>query len=227
MKTVQEYLGVCDRERLLDALFYDDVLCDVTSLLQHKDTPLAEQEKRYKETMRGFIDHLLEMEPKPADGHILYLYDVIDDTCARDKALDLIKLEELKGNIDCDSYAFDFTDWDEAIGYLVADNKLTQDNMIDLLSQFLQEITFFGIGGRDERIKEVEADLEQGMQEIKEGKTVPAEKVFEDMRREHGWPEPEKDEEQDRLRDAVWTATNEYDRYGLRRERTRILEGLK
>ena len=227
MNTVQEHLRDCDRERLLDELFYDDILCDTITLLENKEIPLLEKEKRYKENMGKFIDKLLEMEANPADGHILYLYDVLNDSFSREHELDLIRLDELKENIDCNAYAFDFSNWNEAIGYLVADTKLNQDNMVELLALFIREITFFGIAHRDERLEQVRKDLEQGIKEAKEGNTRSAEEVFEELGKKYGWPEPEKDEKQDELRNAARQAKYEYDRYGQRRERKRILESVK
>ena len=41
-------------------------------------------------------------------------------------------------------YAYEFTEQKEALSFLVSDNKLTQDNIMDVIVDFLHEISFFG-----------------------------------------------------------------------------------
>lgn len=231
MKTVQEYLRQADRERLLDALAYDD-LCDVHLLLECRDMTIEQMQDACKKHMNALIEHLLALDAEPSDHMVLYMVDAssFDRSFNNEfRSLNLIDLNEVRKNIYSSSYAFDLTEWRKTLGYLVAENKLTQDYMIDLLTQYLHEISFFGSDpeGHRERVEEVCADLERSVKEIEEGgHTVPAEEVFEELRKEHGLPIDEKDEFQDRLHSEIMEAETKYSRYCNWRERSRILKNL-
>ncbi len=231
MKTVQEYLRQADRERLLDALAYDD-LCDVHLLLECRDMTIEQIQDACKKHMNDFIEHLLTLDAEPSDHMVLYMVDAssFDRSFNNEfRSLNLIDLNEVRKNIYSSSYAFDLTEWRKTLGYLVAENKLTQDYMIDLLTQYLHEISFFGSDpeGHRERVEEVCADLERSVKEIEEGgHTVPAEEVFEELRKKHDLPIDEKDEFQDRLHSEIMGAEIKYSRYCNWRERSRILKSL-
>ena len=97
--------------------------------------------------------------------------------------------------------------------------------MIHLLTQYLEEITFFGMDPEQhqESVKEVYSDLDQAMKDIEEGHTVPAEEVFEELRKKHSMPIDEKDEKQKELYFGIIDAEIKYSRYCDWRERSRIL----
>ena len=146
MKTVQEYLRQADRERLLDAMAYD-ALSDTIMLLECKDMTVEQIQDACRKQTNDLIQHLLSIEAVPSDHMVLYLMNAssFDRGFGQaDKCLCLIDLNEVRQDIYASSYAFDLTDWKETLGYLVAENKLTQDYMIDLLSQYLNELSFFG-----------------------------------------------------------------------------------
>ena len=101
--------------------------------------------------------------------------------------------------------------------------------MIDLLSQYLNEISFFGIDPdqHQKKVEDVVSGLERAMDEIKEGgHMVPAEEVFAELREKHGLPTDEKDDFQKKLRFEILDAEMKYSRYCNWRERSRILKSL-
>ena len=105
----------------------------------------------------------------------------------------------------------------------------TQDYMIDLLTQYLHEISFFGMDPEQhqEKVEEVVSRMEQAVEDIKEGAyTVPAENVLDELREKHGLPTDEKDEFQKKLRFEILDAEMKYSRYCNWRERSRILKSL-
>ena len=120
------------------------------------------------------------------------------------------------------------TEWGETLGYLVADSKLTQDHMIELLTQYLDEISFFGTDPEKHRIRieKLYADLKQAEKEIEEGQTVPAEEVHEMLAREYGFPIDEKDDVQEKYRAEISKAEITFSRYCNWRERSQILQSL-
>ena len=231
MRTIQEYLRQADRTRLLDALAYDD-LCDIHLLLECRDMTIDQIQDACRKQMNNLIEHLLAINAEPSDHMVLYMVDTSSfnrDFSNDHRSLNLVDLNEIQKNIYASSYAFELTDWGKTLGYLVADNKLTQDYMIDLLTQYLREISFFGSDPQKhrERIEEVCADLERSVKEIAEGgHTIPAEEVLEELRKKHGWPVDEKDEFQDQLHSEIMEAEMRYGRYCDWRERSRILRGL-
>ena len=181
--------------------------------------------------MNDLIDHLLSLEAVPTDCMVLYMTEVTSfDRWYNHElwSLDLIDLNEIRKDIFANGYGFELSDWEKTLGYLVAENKLTQDHMIELLTQYLHEISFFGADPELHRkeVDKVHADLEQAMQEIEEGKCTPAEEVFEEIARKHGRPMDEKDDRQDELRDRITQAKAQYSRYCRWRERSRILKSL-
>lgn len=230
MRTVQSYLRETDRERLLDALAYD-LICDTLLLLELKDKTVGDIQDACRKHMNSFIDHLISMKAEPSDHMVLYMCGVTplgSRYNREDKTLFLIDLNEVRKDIHASSYGFLLTDWGETLGYLVAETKLTQDYMPELLSQYLQEISFFGTEPEEHRKKteEVHADLKQSMKDIREGRTKSAEKFFDDLAREHGWPIDEKDEFQDSLKSEIIKAEMKYSRYCHWHERSRILVSL-
>jgi hypothetical protein len=227
MKTVQEYLRTANRERLLDSFAYDEI-CEPYFLLKAKDFTVAEIQESVKTNMNHFIDHLLSIEAEPSDHKVLYLSNTCSFDGKYDNSLNLIDLNEIGKDIYASSYAFELTEWKESLGYLVAETKLTQDNIDDLLSQFLNELSFFGIDPdrHQTEVDRVYADLEQGLKEVEEGKTIPMEQAMEELRKEHGFPIDEKDEVQDQLRNEIVDAEIKYNNYCTWRERSRILASI-
>lgn len=100
--------------------------------------------------------------------------------------------------------------------------------MIDLLTQYLHEISFFGTDPEkhEKKKEEVYAELDQSMKNLDVEKCSPADEFFDDLAREHGWPIDEKDEKQDELHDKTMEAEIRFSRYCNWRERSRILESL-
>lgn len=230
MKTIQTVLREADRNRLLDALAYD-LLYDTKLLLELKDKTIEQIQKACRNHMNAFIDHLLAQQAVASDHMVLYMCEAssFDRTFNHeDKTLNLIDLNEIKQDINASSYAFEFADWSEALGYLVADTKLTQDYLYDLLSRFLNELSFFGADPEEHQknVKKAHAELDQAMEEVKAGRTIPAEQVFRELAEEHGFPVDEKDESMEGLRSEVLAAQYKYKRYCHWRERSRILESI-
>ena len=223
MKTIQEYLGAADRQRLLDCLAYR-FLSDPLRLLEAREYTVQEIMERYSGHMNSFIERLLGVEIAGSDTHVFYLYP----DYRNDEVLDLADLKAIEADIEAPGLDFSFTEWRESLGYLVADTKLTQDNMIQLLAQYLEQASFFRTeeATRSGRIDEIVKDLDAGIQSMREGESMSADVVFDKLCRKHGFPIPEKDFRQDELYSAVMSAIHEYGMYGRTRERKRILAAL-
>ncbi len=220
MKTIKEHLAGSDREKLLNCLSYR-FLDDPVNLLELKNRTVQDIRERYSRFMNGFIERLLSIDALHSGTRVFYLYTSYD----KDEVLDLIDLAETAKDIEAPGHDFSFTDWDESLGFLVADTKLTQDNLIDLLAQYLDGASYFGADERSRaaKLSELEKKLDEGIRSMKEGRCRPAEEVFDEIRWEHGFPIPEKDPRQDALRYQAIKAVGKFERYSRTRERRRIL----
>ena len=139
MKTIQEHLREADRKRLLDCLAYR-FLSDPLHLLEAREYAVEEIMERYSGHMNSFIERLLRLDIDRSDSHVFFLYP----DYRNGETLDLVELAEIDVDIEAPGLDFTFTDWHESLGYLVADTKLTQDNMIQLLAQYLEQASFSG-----------------------------------------------------------------------------------
>jgi len=227
MKTVQYYLQTVDRKRLLHDLSYD-YISDPLHLLEMPERSIQEIRDAYENAINELIEQLLEMTVQPSSTRVLLLYDIINSG-GREYGLELCDFGELEKDINAPGYAFEFTNRVDALGFLVADNRLTQDNIYYLLAEFIKEITFFGISEQDhsKHINDVIKRLDKANEEIKQGKTIPAEKMFAEFREKYGLPEPEKDSRQDELKIKVFEAENAFIQYSRTRERKRVLRNYK
>ena len=220
MKTIKEHLETADRKRLLDCLVWR-FISDPLRLLELKEYPVQTIMERYGRHMESFIERLLALDTIPSDNHVFYLYSDYE----KHDAMDLVKLADIAGDIEAPGLDFTFTEWSKTLGYRVADTKLTQDNLTELLAQYLESASFFGTEQetKNTRIAEVERDLEAGIESMRESKGRPAQEAFDDIGREHGFPVPEEDDRQVELCRSALAAIHNYGMYGRIRERKRIL----
>ena len=217
MKTIKEHLAEADRKRLLDALAYH-FLEDPIYLLELKDLAVKDIMEKYSRHMDAFIERLLTVEAEEDKCRVFYLYSDYD----KGDALDLVSIEEISADIEAPGYDFSFSDCNSHI----VRNSL--NNLISLLAQYLLEAGLFGTDtdARERKLEEVTEDLDKAMQDIHAGEGIPADEVFDEIRRKHGFPVPEKDPEQDGLKSRIYSAIAEYAMYSRTRERRRILASI-
>ena len=220
MKSIKEHLASADRGILLNCLSYR-FMEDPLNLLERKDYTVQDIQDRYSRYMDAFIERLLGVETVRSDQCVFYMYTSFE----KGEVLDLIDSSEIAADIDAPSLDCTFTEWKETLGFSVADTKLTQDHLIDLLAQYLEDASFLGTDEDSwaSSLSDLISRLEEGVRSMDEGKTRSAEEVFEEIRRAHGFPEPEKDIKQDELLSKITAAIAEFDLYCRRRERRRIL----
>ena len=224
MKTVQYYMKNANKENLLGALAYD-LFKDPIAVLEMKDRTIAEIEKAYRSYMGDFIDHLLSLQVMASDHMVFYLSDARPNDGSLDKSLELVDINQIREDIYATGYSFELTRWEESLGYLVADNKLTQDYINDLLTQYLRESSIFGTDPEthQRKIGKMLGELDRSVAEYKAGNVGVS---LEEISREFGLPEDEKDEVQTALQSEIIKAEIDYNRYCNFRERKRILESI-
>ena len=115
----------------------------------------------------------------------------------------------------CDNpqtYSWILTDFDEIMGYCIAETETTIKNINDALAQIIYEMTFFGYSQED--IEKERLELEEAAKEADEGKTISAEKLFADL----GIEPQTRDEEDSEMLTKIYAMENEYNQHWLRKE---------
>ena len=129
--------------------------------------------------------------------------------------------------LECDNpqtYSWILTDFDEIMGYYIAETESTIKSINDVLAQIIYEMTFFGYTQEDiekERMK-LGLELEEVEKEAKEGKVVSMETAFADLGIE---PQP-RDEEDIKMLGKIYSMENEYNQHWLRKEVEKVREQL-
>ena len=80
------------------------------------------------------------------------------------------KEDILKGDKDCDKYAYELNDYKETLGYSVSETTLYYLGEIATAVGIFSEMTFCGIDveERDDYVDEIRVSLEEAMEEVKE-----------------------------------------------------------
>ena len=129
-------------------------------LAEHKDSSISQLEALYKEKLNRLIDTLIETVPKEDEPHVLFAAH-----CAEDEiCFYLVKLSDV-GNEDAISYAYEFTPFEEAVTFLVADTYLTQYSINELLADFLFEVSWTGFN--QEHLQETVDRIIESLEEAK------------------------------------------------------------
>lgn len=230
METIQVYLRRADRERLLNDLA-NYLIEDEMLLLEMKDRKISEIQDSYKNRMNTFIDSLLLIDAVETPNMVFYMCDSVSFDRYHEhwnKTICLVDIEKIRKDIYAPGYCCDFMDWKDTLGCYVADNKITQDYIFELLAQYLIETSSFGIEPkhRENRINEIFSGLEKAGKDVEEGRTHTADEVLEKLRQKYGLPVKEKDETKEKLRSEITNAEYKFSRYCHLKERKIILESL-
>lgn len=230
VKTVQELLKEVDKEQLINEYFYTYPI--KVSDIKEEDSGLTikEVKERRRKTMEKYINRLINLKVElsdDGDDYILFAYNVfMEDFENVDYAL--ISKKELLFEIgfeeegNCTNYSFMLSNQEEIMRYLVADTKLTQDNIYDLLVYVLYEASWFGYENED--LEEEKQKLEEATKEIEEGKYSSF--TIEDMREELGLPQKEQDKRQEELLKKIFHTTYDFSQYSFKKEARRVKREL-
>ena len=233
MKTIQEVIRELDTEKIENAYFYEhDPKIWELSPDKYDDMTFREYKVRRSTHFQEFLQSLLDIEPKPEEGrnNILFLSKNLDGE--DDLSIHLAYSDEIlkAESFDYDSfntYDFSLAPRNEAMSFLVSDNKLTQDNLMKLVVEFLWEISFYGYDEEDVKREAEELDRRFKSFEEHPEKGRPAEEVFEALRVKHGLPKEEIYPEEEAFKDRKTVAVMEYNQYCRAVELKRIRDYLR
>ena len=217
MKTVQQYLKELDWDRLIDTYLFEHPI-------EYNHPALAgltvsQIREKYTEGMRKFIERLCGLTPKAdPDGRvgILFAHRCIEvGTLSGTEDYCLVHADEvLSDGVDAKTYAYEFTDQSEIVGFLVADVEYTRRHIYGLMADVLYQASFFGY--RQEGLAEALEDLDRSIKEVENGNVLSIDEIMEKYIPEH--ESERKDPAEMDLRNTVLTAAFDYNEHFKKKE---------
>ena len=181
MRTVQEAFINADKKELVESYMreYPVGIDDFDD-----GTTIGEARSITKKGLGAYIDHLRTIAIKKSVDEkdwIFYAYHYLHDGITA-PGFALSTLEDLrqKGSKAL-TFNYELTEQAEVMGYHIADNKLTEYYLTELLTDIMHETSFFGF--KQEHLQDEIDKLRQSEKDIDEGKTL----TREDFLRELGW----------------------------------------
>ena len=117
-----------------------------------------------------------------------------------------------------------FTPQEEALGYLVADTKLTQDHLYDVAVSFLNEMSFFGYDQED--MNEKKEELLNAVKEVEEHPENLVSFSTDELRKKLGFPKDETYPKEEEIKDKIIKQIGEYNKYCKKTELKKIRKML-
>ena len=216
MKTIQAVLRELDTEELEKTYRYDHSpkLCE----LSEEDRSIRQLRQDFSSKFSNYLQRLRTMVIRPSEDGcigILYVHKVMgEDSWFPQETTDLIYMDELLAAEDLANvthYAFEFTKQEAALGLMVAETKLTQDNLYDVASYFLYEMSFFGY--EQEELEEEKRRLEESVRESREHPERLIQFDFSELIKESGLPEEEEYPGERELLDTIRSECRKYNDY--------------
>ena len=200
MKTIQDYLRECDRSAIVNGYIYKYAFGWDLMGNEYKDITCGEIVEYYNRTLNDYIDKLIALTPlKNEEEMILMAYHSSEDA---DVLFGLFKKEDiLNEKLDyVTDYGYEFSEFEEVVGYYVADTYLTQYSINDLIIEYLYETSWTGYN--HERLHDELEKLKEATKEAKAHKDDPdyfisAEEMFRRLDEEFGFEREKKDPEQE------------------------------
>lgn len=218
MKTVQETLNCVDAKKLIDYYLSTYPI----SINDFDDNITIGEAKKYTTyRLNQYINDLKTIQIKSDDNQGIFFTSRKEDETGDDVVTNLVFTNDLKKyDVQAESYAFEFSPQAEIMGWLIADNQLTQAHLLDLLVEIMEEASFFGYkqeGLEKEanklavRIKEIDKNL---------GKSIS----FDDFKKEFDFDKQSPEEE--KLEAKIIQAQIEYSEYSRKKELVEIIKEL-
>ena len=170
MKTIQQVLRETDHFSI-ERAYFDSYPITIAEITRHEDMTIKEFKTAVSERFQTFLDTLCSIETTedPDLRGVLFVYKDIGNDGTAGKSMGLVDLNKLLdaddvSKVEC--YGCEFIERERALGYRVADTRLTQENLLDLVVSFLYEISFFGFDQEhlEQEIAKLDEALEQALE---------------------------------------------------------------
>lgn len=218
MKTVQETLNCVDEKKIID-YYLSTYPISINDFDENITIGDAKKYTTYR--LHRYIDDLKTIQIKSDDNHGIFFTSRKEDGTGDDIVTNLVFTNDLQkyGN-QAESYAFEFSPQAEIMGWLIADNILTQNHLNDLLVEILYESSFFGF--KQEGLKKEIDELASSIKEIDNnlGKALS----FDEFQKEFDFDK--QDPKEEKLEVKVIQDKIEYSEYSRKKELAEIIEGL-
>lgn len=217
MKTVQEYLREFDMEVLLNAyLAIPFIRNEMIEVMKKKETVTGKEVwNMFRDRIRKYIEYMRNTPIEPLEeSSLLYVYEVPEGSLWGRFSHGLVHISELKEKgTDAEDYGYTLCSHKQVAGFLVADTKLTQDNMLGLMTDVLYEASFYGYTE-----EEIEAEINKTENEEYEDYNCDADFIRLNKK--------EKSEEEIKLRDMCCNAIEEYSSFLRKKALQEVIESL-
>ena len=204
MKTVQECLRELDMEELLNSYLSIPFIRDeMMEVIKKKEAVTGKEVwNMFRERIRKYIEYMRNATIEPSEEEsVLYVYEVLEGSIRDHFWHGLVHISELKEKgVEAEDYSYTLCTHKQVAGFLVADTKLTHDNMLGLMTDVLYEASFYGY---TEEFEDVNCDAE-----------------FIRLNKE------EKSEEEIKLRDAYSKAREEYSSFLRKKALLEVIKSL-
>ena len=172
MKTIQKVLSELDKDEVID-YYFSTYPVDIFKDLGHDwDAKTVAECKDYgRNKLRSLIERIVSAKANPSidKKSILFVYKCIGNGFYDGIVVSLLDARELLDSEEfshVQSYAYEFEKLEDTVGYYVSDTPLTQNNILDVVTSYLYEVSFFGY--EQEHLEEERQILEEAIKEIKE-----------------------------------------------------------
>ena len=218
MKTVQECLREFDMEELLNAyLAIPFIRNEMIEVMKKKEAVTGKEIwNMFRDRIRKFIEYMRSTTVEPSEEvSVLYVYEVPEGSVWGRFSHGLVHISELKEKgTEAEDYAYTLCTHKQVAGFLVADTKLTRDNLLGLMKEVLYEASFYGY---------TEEEIQEEIQNVET-------EEFEDDSFEAAFmnykPKP-KSEDEMRLEKACNKAREEYSVFLRKKALLEVIESLQ
>ena len=242
MKTVKDYICELDAKQLVDEYFrkysrqlseyYFEGLCSEEAKSNLERLTVIELAEKIRSNLFEYIEFLKTIEIRGSeDGKqgIIYAFNTLTDDLDDSVCTELINREDLIEDPEkCENYGYMLSPFSEILGFLVADNKYTQNHIYEVIADVMWEASWFGY--RQERLEEELESLNEAEEQVENGEYLSVDEAFADILGEEEYQrmkdrEYKETEESQKLKEAARHAIYEYENCSMMRER-RILLSL-
>ncbi len=218
MKTVQECLRELDLDELVNAYLAIPFIRDeMIEVIKKKETVTGKEIwNMFRDRIIKYIEYMRSTTVEPSEEvSVLYVYEVPESSVWGRFSHGLVHISELKEKgTEAEDYAYTLCTHKQVAGFLVADTKLTRDNLLGLMKEVLYEASFYGY--TEEEIQEEIQNVE-----TEEFEDDPFEAAFMNYK-----PKP-KSEDEMRLEKACNKAREEYSVFLRKKALLEVIESLQ
>lgn len=220
MKTVQKALKCINEKELIDN-YLETYPVSLDEFDEEVTIGDAKEYSRYR--LHHYIERLKKMKIKSDNNQGNFFVQRRMKDGMGDVDYDLVFIDDLeKYELKAHSYAFEFTPQNEIMSWWIADNKLTQAYLLDLLVYILEEASFFGYN--QEGLQGELDKIERGMKQVKEHPNSLV--LFDIDKFEKSLNFDKQTDKEDQLENKAFRAELEYSEYSRKKELSEIINKL-